>query len=389
MGAKEQVAEGLAKKVKDLGLSFHDIMEGVGRGHAIAAARPGAAKVDPAARRAAQAAGNSAGVLEHYNKHQLLGEGVTANVGKGKSSSDKNAYLFFKKDGKPMNTEGDVEANMRLSPYAAADLGSDQAAQSLLRRSGQKSAIHFDATMLPPGLGGNAYQLAWDMLRPSGRANTIDVLTGVNQMRRPGNLMSYGLTHGDYGNIQHFPGSSIDPLPFDDSGQGGLKRFGLEGEALKNVFHDPYMRKQVENTGQEHIMRYSPDAQTGALALRELQMAKAHGSLDPSYLGAEPGLHTIGGLAHPMDLDALRYTAEKARNEGSASWSRPTRYDPAMGFGPGLLGRAGTTEAIIHGMHQGRTPEEIMEELLRYRGADEALKGRYAKGGAIHAAIAD
>jgi hypothetical protein len=369
----------LGESIKQLGISFLDLLEGIARGQKIAAARPGAMRIDPAHRRAAQKAGDSSGVLDYYNANELLGPGVTAKMDR----MGRGVRLQFEKGGAPIMAKGNP-ADVRIMPVMKGETMGSTAADALIDRSGKKASVGYDTSYAPPGSGHEMYQMLWDMNRPTGRANTIDVLTGINQFRRPGNLMSYGLAHGDYGNIQPFPSSSFDPLPFADAGLGG--RFRVESRALESILPNAHMHDTALKTTVDDMLRYSPDALTGALALRELQLARSVGSADPAYLGAEPGAHTLRSLAHPMDPDALKMAVEKARDEAYANYSRSS---VSKGFGTGLMGRAGTTEELIRGMHQGRTPEEIMEELLRYRGADEALKGRYAKGGAIHAAIAD
>jgi len=368
-----------AESIKQLGTSFYDLLEGVARGHKIAAARPGAMRIDPAHRRAAQKAGDSLGVLDYYNANELLGPGVTAQMDR----VGRNVRLRFEKDGAPIMVGGNP-ADVRIMPVMKGETMGSAAADALIDRSGMKASVGYDTSLAPPGAGHEMYQMLWDMNRPTGRANTLGLLTGINQFRRPGNLMSYGLAHGDYGNIQPFPSSSFDPSPFADAGLGGRSR--VESRALESILPHSHMHDTALGTTVDDMLRYSPDALTGALALRELQLARSLGSADPGYLGAESGAHTLRSLAHPMDPDALKMAVEKARDQAGAGYRQSST---SRGFGTGLLGRAGTTEELIRGMHQGRTPEEIMEELLRYKGADEALEGRYAKGGAIHAAIAD
>ena len=178
---------------------------------------------------------------------------------------------------------------------------------------------------------------------------------------------------------------------YDKSNFGTRETGEAEIRALRNMLPDPYTFEVAINTRPEITQRYSPLAQIGALGLRELQLAKAHGSKDVDYLGAPVGEHSFARLFHPMDPVGIKHATDVARREGTASWGSLGRMpdDPASAFGPALMGRVGTTEALIRGAHQGRTPDEVMDELMRYRDAENALKGRYATGGAINAAIAD
>ena len=379
MGGKKQL----------ITMSFHDLMEGVGKGHRIAAAQPGAMKIDPQVRRdIVKNAKDRHDVLREYNARELLGPGV--EVRPGQHNTREREELQFFRNGEPIGTPGGGKHSYATiyvkDPF---EFRNDSAAGRLIERTGERDPLEFNTMGMPKGLGSNAYQMLWDMQRGDKRANVVDILTGINQFRRPGNLMSVGLAHGDLGNAQMFPGSSYLGNPLEETGLGGLKREGAEKTSLYSLLPTLNQRETALGTKPLDFERYTRDAQLGALGLRELQMAKAHGSMDPNYLGAPLGEHRLSSIFHPMDPVGVKYATDVARREGSHAYSTPYPDDLANAFGVGLMGRAGTTEALIHGMHQGRTPEEIMEELLNYRGAENALKGRYATGGAIHAAIAD
>ena len=90
----------------------------------------------------------------------------------------------------------------------------------------------------------------------------------------------------------------------------------------------------------------------------------------------------VFNFANPMDLDMLKWYADLARREGSDASSK---YGPARAFGPGLLGRVGSTEAFVRGMERGIDPEDVARKLLEQPGAEEALRGRYRKGGLVAA----
>jgi hypothetical protein len=379
MGGKKQL----------LTMSFHDLMEGVGKGHRIAAAQPGAMKIDPQIRRdIVKNAANRGDVLREYNARELLGPGI--EVRPGAHNSNEREELQFFRNGNPIGTpSGGTHSYATIYNKDPFEFRNDPAAGRLMERTGNRDPLEFNTMGMPKGLGSNAYQMLWDMQRGDKRANVVDILTGINQMRRPGNLMSVGLTHGDLGNAQMFPGSSYAGFPLEETGLGGMKREGAEKASLYSLLPTLNQRETALATRPLDFERYTRDAQIGALGLRELQMAKAHGSMDPNYLGAPLGEHRLTGLMHPMDADQIKYATDVARREGTRAYSTPYPDDLANAFGTGLMGRAATTEALMRGIQYGHTPEEIMEDLLRYRGAQDALKGRYAKGGAIHAAIAD
>jgi len=128
--------------------------------------------------------------------------------------------------------------------------------------------------------------------------------------------------------------------------------------------------------------RYSNDAKTGLLALKEMQAIKAHGATDLTR-----GSQELMDMAHPMDLDMLQKYVNDSR-QGLTS-SGAGHRDIRTGIGTGIVGRAGTTEALMRGLQEGQTTEEIVQKLLSYPGADDALKGRYRTGGLAHAAIED
>ena len=370
-----------------LAMSFHDLLEGVAKGHAIAAGQPGAMKIDPQTRRDIVARSLGQGrVMHEYNTAELLGPGVVAK--RSPESTSAKAMYTFERNGK--SVPGPEGGPSEITVYTRNAQTDDPMARGLIRNTGGRQPVEFSTVKMPSGIGSNVYQMLWDMTRADRRANTTDLLTDVNQIRRPGNLMTMGLTHGDLGNAHMWESAEYTTHPFAES-RFGWRRNGAEDRALNSILPDPYTREVANKTESQNMLRYSPQAQIGALGLRELQLAKAHGSADPNYLGAALGEHRLTSLAHPMDLDQLKHATSVARREGTGSpWaSFDDPFNPRNAFGTGLMGRAGTTEALIRGMHQGRTPEEIMEELLQYRGAENALKGRYAQGGAIHAAIAD
>jgi len=395
---------------KTIGMSFHELMEGVGRGHKMLAAVPGAQRV-PSALRQLRPNELPLEVLERMNREgafkTITGNPLEGkirvnphplqNTERGKAAMDRGEMpmageIQFTEPGKHEYKGG---ISFRAKPVA--DLDSPGQIDMLHRMEAESlkpvRAFGLDTSLMPEGMGRPGYNAIWDMIRAGGDMNSIDNLTGANQLRRPGNVMSYGLGHGDYRGLPLFPGShKIDPLPFESTGVGGVDRFNAEDEVLRRILLERFGYPTAKGLDARTAERYSDDAKTGLLALKELQMAKAHGSMDPADLGAEFGRHYVFPQAHPMDPGELADYTLKMRERGTGSLKPGApgvgdRYSPHRGMGTGLIGRVGTTEALMGGIQKGATTEEIVQELLRYPGAEEALKGRYAKGGLASAAI--
>lgn len=398
---------------KAIGMSFHELMEGVGRGHKMLAAVPGAQRISSAAR---QLRPNELPleVLERMNREgafrTVTGAPMQAKVNikphpvqkteEAKRAMDRGEMpmageVEFSEAGKPWEYRGGI--SFRAKPVA--DLDSPGQIDMLHRMEAENKigrpvrAYGLDTSLMPEGTGRSGYAAIWDMIRAGGDMNTVDNLTGANQLRRPGNVMSYGLGHGDYRGLSLFPGShNIDPLPFESTGVGGVDRFNAEEEVLRRILLERFGLPTAKGLDARTAEKYSDDAKTGLLALKELQMAKAHGSMDPADLGGEFGKHYVFPQAHPMDPGELADYTLKMRERGTGSLKPGApgvgdRYSPHRGMGTGLLGRVGTTEALMGGIQKGATTEEIVQELLKYPGAEEALRGRYAKGGLASAAI--
>jgi hypothetical protein len=394
------------------GMSFHELMEGVGRGHRALAAVPGAQRIPSAAR---QLRPNELPleVLERMNRQGMFttitGQRLQGRVKAKPSPLQKPEEAQRAIDRGEMPLSGEIEfrepgkteyrGGIAFRTKDRADLSSPGEIDMLNRLEAENRigrpvrAYGLDTSLMPEGIGRSGYATILDMIRAGGDINVLDNLTGANQMRRPGNVMSYGLGHGDYRGIPLFPGSTkLDPLPFESTGVGGHRRFNAEEEVLRRILLERFGLPTAQALDARTAERYSDDAKTGLLALKELQMAKAHGSNDPADLGAEFGRHYVFPQAHPMDPGQLADYTLRMRDKGTGSLNAGSfgtgdRYGPHRGFGTGLIGRVGTTEALMGGLQKGATTEEIVEELLRYKGAEEALRGRYAKGGLASAAI--
>jgi len=393
-------------KPKPQSLSFHELMTGVGRGHSMLAQRPGAQAI-PSADRAIRPGETPQDVLARYQREGRF-------VG---STGDPLTYRLMP-TGNPSGQAGDVrrisrgelpregvlsftnprtngeEGRIYMQGFDESELlrptrgrTPDESQISMLRRlpknsEGDRTAFNLDTMQMPAGMGRAGYAAMLDAMIAGNHLNYVDNLTKVNLMRRPGNVMSSGIAHGHYDNVPLFEGRDYDPLPFDAITTGTIP---ASERALKSVLsgHALDTAKGLDAMG---VSRFGDDAKTGALATKEMQAVKAFTLPDYDYLGAVPGEQRLMDVAHPMDLDRLReYVARTRGSEVSNKGSRTVQ----SGFGTGIVGRSGTTEALLRGLQEGKTTEEIVQELLGYPGADEALKGRYRTGGLAHAAIED
>lgn len=393
-------------------MSFEELMSGVGAGHRMVAAQPGATRY---ANRAVQIGTPELQLLEDRFKQgwfrtpagvdlkpevQIISR-PTINAASEKAKlavgrlPEYSRIAFLDPSGKDV---GSVAIKSVDPKIIAADR--DAAAMEQYMQMAAKSKIsprifNFDASLMPESIGRPVYQTLFDMMRAGGYMNYVDALSPVNQMRRPGNVMSYGLAHGDYENIPLFSSSS-GKNPYEAS-YSDRARMDAEEEALRRMV----MKRTGYDTAMSGNVRdfnaYSPDAKTGLLALKELQMAKAHGSPHAADLGAELGHQYVFPQANPMDMGQLAQYARRAREEGTGSLpdlerrysSRsnrsPDEWGPHRGMSPHLFGKVGTTEALLSGIQSGLKPEDVIEELLGYPGAMQAIKGRYAKGGLVAA----
>jgi hypothetical protein len=364
-------------------------MEGVGRGHKVLQMSPGAARI-PSAERALRSGELPLEVLErYYNKGYLVnpkgerlkprvipeGHPTTAKRAMDKGHLPESGKIVFE------DPTGAYEPGEYLgfTARSTSDLAGNP--METLMHANQKSGFFggrpspygLTTVGMPEGIGKSAYAMMFDALRAGNHLNSVDILTNINQLRRPGNVMSSGLAHGDYDLLPLFQGGGGDPFPLMP--MYGGKRGDAEEEALKSLLGPGNRYDTAINTSARDTLRFSPQAQTGLLALREAQLARAHG---PEGLANE----SIYNLANPMDLDALKHYATRARQEGTQPYST---MGPARAFGPGFLGRAGSTEAFMGGIERGLEPEDIARKLLELPGASDAIKGRYRKGGLVAA----
>lgn len=380
-------------------MSFADLMSGVGRGHQLMADMPGAKRFTD--RNVKIGAPELELLEERYNKGwfqtpsgvnlkpevrhipvpRVAESSEKAKIAVGKLP-DVGSITFRDPSGKNMG-------QVRISSWDPTEIVKDDPAAvaqwyELYSKSKAPPRIfNFDASSMPESIGRPVYQTLFDMMRAGNNMNYVDSLSPVNTMRRPGNLMSYGLEHGDYDHIPLFSSKNDmgEPAVF---GPSYYNRNEVEREVMRRAVMPRSGYKEMAAGTTRDFSSYPVDAKTGLLALKELQMAKAHGPQYYDDLGAPLGEHYVFSKAHPMDMGQLNQYARRAREQGSGA-DRSDEWGPFRGMSPHLFGRVGTTEALLGGIQHGRTVEDIIKELLSYPGAMEAIRGRYAKGGLVSA----
>jgi hypothetical protein len=232
---------------------------------------------------------------------------------------------------------------------------------------------HLTTTTAPPDIGSQGYQMSYDIKRGSGDVGVADILTPLNIVRRPLNVMNYGLAHGDYRNV----------MPLSDRGIGsaleqmGMRLYDAKGddskvaqlEYLKNLFGDEDLAEEIMTLDPVRLavmgMSRSPENATGYLSLVNAMRAATAGP--ERYRMFRESIHPgdSPALKDTVDLDLIR-----------------SKTNPVAAFGPGALGRARTAEAAVKGLKQQMTPDEIVEELTK--GVDPSgFFGRYRHGGGV------
>jgi hypothetical protein len=192
---------------------------------------------------------------------------------------------------------------------------------------------------------------------------TANTLTNVNVPRRIRNALSHYFGHGDFGTIAPINEEKVRGIsPFStQSFRMPMDDISLEDSYLADLLPKKFGSK-LQSMRPQSLADLTDDEMAGYLLLREAQLAGAYG----------PPTQGLG----PFDLKDLRAlsvpTVKTASERGGTGILRA--------FGPNTLGRALTTEETVARMLRGQTPEEISYELFK-NVPDEALKGRYAKGG--------
>lgn len=402
-------------KLLGLFLSKEDLLQKLGQVHRGLSSTEGAKKI-PAEMAEAQKKMGPLEIVEDYNKRQMFGktakgEPIRAAVvpnpkfpktEPGRLPEDMGVALYpeshIGSTGMPRD-EGNYLGGMgmsrimgldnpdiRMFPMIEGMYENMMRSPKGTRRPGEAPSLYeIESTEALPRTGGTQYQMMYDMLRAQDDINRATTLSDVNKLRRLGNVMSYGLRHGDYANIAPVSeltkgrGKSVSSQLFDRPATGGEGTYFDKAE--KKYLNDllpPHLRVPIESTVPADIAKMSADEITGLLALREAQMAGTYGPLAHGTRERREVGESIGRIS---DVDFLRSIAEPAL------WKykrEPLAFDIEGGIGPNVLGRQLTTENAISRILRGEDPESILadlEQAARVRGQN--FKGRYKDGGSI------
>lgn len=388
-------------------LTFLDLMGQVGAGTRAIANLPGAKRI-PESFAKAQRGMTPAEVIEQYNKAQMFGKDPTTGVVRqlqqtprlpdpfdSLSVSDRARMVQGKLPlergvkQRVYNPSSPYTTLSEFSLYPDRDIvfgGSlttpeelyhrmyNRAEDAQARRPVPDEVGVYDIGALDAGEGMGAMQYAalYDQLRAAGAFSGPTALTDINELRRLGNVMSYGLRHGDYENIAPvISAMNRSPQLFHRAEHADwlarpLMDILQQGKGSP-IFDQAVALKPVD------LADMTPDQITGVLGLKEAQLNRIAGPVrEPIMLeAADPGL--------------LRHLAVPALTD-------PNAYGIQKGIGPNTLGRAATVEQLIEKILAGRTGEEATEEILnqskrRGMNLEEGFKGRYKQGGLARAAI--
>lgn len=388
-------------------LSLFDFLKGIGKTEEKLVEKiPEAAKVPIAKRRMVKDM-SPQDVIDFYNKEGLLGkfrsgEPAVADIirfvdrpGNRVSGVEEitgalpthEAYVRFMGEdqlSKPVNErlrrglmsieqDTSMEGAIDMYPSVKALLEEARRNPTLGQRVMGREPVtrHLTTTGAPPDVGSQGYQMMYDLIRAGGDVNVADILTPLNVVRRPLNVMNYGLAHGNYRNV----------LPLSDRGIGtGIEQMGqrlmdasgddtkvAQLEYLKNLLGSEDLAEEVMTLDPQRLavmgMSNAPEGATGYLSL--LNALRSATSGPSRYRSLRTSIHPgdLPALKDAVDLDAMIH-----------------KTSPRAAFGPGALGRARTAEAAVEGLKQQMTPDEIVEEITK--GVDPTwFHGRYAKGG--------
>lgn len=387
-------------------LSLFDLMKGVAEvDKKLVQKYPEAAKV-PIAKRQLTKDMVPSEVIDLYNREGMLGKfrsgapavadiiqyvnkpGVRYDTKEAVTGAlPKEAYIRFMEEdqlAKPVQdriTRGmfsidqdeTIENSLAMYPSIEHLLAEARRNPSRVQRIFNREPVtrHLTTTNAPPDIGSQAYQMSYDIKRGSNDVGVADTLTPLNVVRRPLNVVNYGLAHGDYRNV----------MPVGDRGIGsGMEQMGqrlmdargddskvAQLEYLKNLFDSEDLAEEIMTLDPARLavmgMSRSPENATGYLSLVNAMRAATAGP---------ERYRLLRESIHPGDLPSLKDTLDLdmiANKRG-----------PVAAFGPGALGRARTAEAAVQGLRQQMTPDEIVEEITK--GVDPTwFYGRYAKGG--------
>jgi hypothetical protein len=382
-------------------LTFLDLMGQVGAGTRAIANLPGAKRI-PESFAKAQRGMTPAEVIEQYNKAQMFGKDPTtgevrqlqqtpklpdpfnslsvsdrARMVQGKLPLERGVKQRVYNPSSPYTTlsEFSLYPDRDIvfggsTPEELYHLMYNRAEDAQARRPVPDEVGVYDIGALDAGEGMGAMQYAalYDQLRAAGAFSGPTALTDINELRRLGNVMSYGLRHGDYENIAPvISRMNRSPQLFSRAENADWMARPMM-EVLQQGRGDPLFEQAVALRPQ-HMTQMTPDQITGTLGFKESQLTRIAGPVrEPVML--EPG-----------DLFELRHLAIPALTD-------PNAYGIQRGIGPNTLGRAATVEQLIEKILAGRTGEEAAEEILnqskrRGMNLEEGYKGRYKDGGSV------
>jgi hypothetical protein len=384
-------------------LTFLDLMGHVGAGTRTMANIPGAKRV-PESFAKAQKTMTPDEIIEQYNKAQMFGKDPKTGVVRQLVQSPHFRSSSLSVSDQARMAQGKLPLQKRivqqvvdpsdphnplseLTAYPDEDmLFASSYPEELYHRMYNRAEDAQRAKTVPDdvgvydigalnagaGMGAMQYAALYDQLRAAGAFSGPTALTDINELRRLGNVMSYGLRHGDYENIAPvISAMNRSPQLFHRAEHADwlarpLMDILQQGKGSP-IFDQAVALKPVD------LADMTPDQITGVLGLKEAQLNRIAGPVrEPIMLeAADPGL--------------LRHLAVPALTD-------PNAYGIQKGIGPNTLGRAATVEQLIEKILAGRTGEEATEEILNHskrRGMnlEEGFKGRYKQGGLARAAI--
>lgn len=416
-------------------LSFLDLMGGVGRGHRVLAALPGAQRVSPAMRQA-QKNMIPGEIVEQANNAQMFGRTksgepiratMAAPYGSNRDAVERgqmpsSGRIRLDPESKAPK-DADAAGASGVYPYISwyeglarpgkELLGSELARRMKLHEMTNPMAtasmpraemlefnamdVKPDASVSPadawwldlPAKGKELYSLGYDALRAAGHGNVASMLTGVNDVRRLGNVASHSLGHGDTGFI-----SPLQEHGYDYANPGRSSQLFSEPKVahpdkerayLMSLFgKDNYGGRSKDLVDPAYGLRtpdfigMTPDEILGTILTREGQLSAVYGPAIPGHAILDFASPFRYKQARPHDDVLLKSIAEPG------VLANPGRLSGA--FGPATLGRQATTELLIRGMLlKGYEPEGIAK-LIVEDAAPGSFRNRYAKGGLAHAA---
>jgi|GEM_PF-2413786 len=383
-------------------LTFLDLMNQVGAGTRMIANIPGAKRIPESFARAQKGLSPDE-IIEQYNMKEMFGRDqktgvvrlLTQSPGYSSSSLPANDRARMARGKLPLESKitqqvvdpsnpRNILSQFELKPDR--DLATGSYADELYRRMYDRAENAQRAKIVPDdvgvydigalnagrlggeGFGAMQYAALYDQLRAAGAFSGPTGLTDINELRRLGNVMSYGLRHGDYENIAPVVSAwGRSPQLFHRAEQTDWLARPLM-DILQQGKGDPIFDAAVALKPVD-LANMTPDQITGVLGLKEAQLNRIAGPVrEPIMLeAADPGL--------------LRHLAVPALTD-------PNAYGIQKGIGPNTLGRAATVEQLIEKILAGRTGEEAAEEILnqskrRGMNLEEGFKGRYKDGGSV------